>query len=216
LLRFADAPDHVRDARGCLSPDERRRADRFHAAADRHRFALAHSFARLVLAEHLAVHPRDVPVARSPSGRPVLADTALAFSLSHCRDYAAVAVGPAPFIGVDAETVRDDVEPVDLARHCFADTEADVVAGVGGASARAVFAQLWACKEAFVKAIGLGLAYPLDRFTVSGVANGHPVLGDVEARYGPSSAWSLVLRTPEAGCHVAVASRTDPTDVTQC
>ena len=62
-------------------------------------------------------------------------------------------------------TERADWPP--LARSFFSGAENAALAALAPEAARTAFFACWARKEAFVKALGRGLSYPLDAFTVS-------------------------------------------------
>jgi 4'-phosphopantetheinyl transferase len=67
------------------------------------------------------------------------------------------------------------------------------------------FFNCWTRKEAYVKAIGEGLAHPLDRFSVS-LAPGVPArLEHVEENPAEAARWELVAVTPAPGFIGAIA-----------
>jgi len=196
-----------------LSEDERRRATDFRFACHRERFVLSHAFTRWVLAAYLNVHPREVPLIHSSTGKPCVASGAtaagesLGFNLAHCATHAVVAVAPTIFVGVDVEHHQGDLDVPGIAERYFARSEAEMLRALPRTQADANFLRLWTCKEAFVKAIGLGLVYPLNRFVVSEVERGKLEYSQVESAYGPASSWSLGTLMPTLGCYVAVAVR---------
>jgi len=107
-------------------------------------------------------------------------------------------------VGVDVEQHRLGVDALGIARRYFAWEEAETLSALSLEEVDTHFLRLWTCKEAFVKAIGLGLSYPLDRFVVSGLKHGEPEYSSVEPEYGPPSAWSLRTWALAPNCYVAV------------
>lgn len=90
-------------------------------------------------------------------GKPFLKkDCGWHFNISHCRKLAACAVAQSP-IGVDVEKIRHFPELV--LKRCFTEREAELIKN--SSNSDLTFFQLWTLKEAYVKAIGRGLSYPL-------------------------------------------------------
>lgn len=90
-------------------------------------------------------------------GKPALKDNpGLHFNISHCRELAVCAVAKCP-VGVDAEKIRSF--PENVLRRCF--TEREITYVKNNPDPDMAFFQLWTLKESLVKAIGIGLSYPL-------------------------------------------------------
>jgi 4'-phosphopantetheinyl transferase len=196
--------------RAVLSSDERERADRLRFETDRARYTIAHAYFRFVLAQHLGLtDPADVPLTSGANGEPLIASAragALRCSLSHARDHVAVALAPTA-VGIDVEEYREGTEIERIAQRYFAPEEAAELRALEPDAARERFVQLWTCKEAFIKAIGLGLAHPLDGFAVRGLGAGVPRYAGIPVEHGGDDAWTLATRSLGAGAHAAVAVR---------
>jgi 4'-phosphopantetheinyl transferase len=104
-----------------------------------------------------------------PHGKPVLTWPVedILFNLSHTGGLALVAIAGSGRVGIDAETVRSEIEVEELSRRFFAPAEAAEILALSPDARLAAFFNCWARKEAFVKALGGGLSVPLDRFQVS-------------------------------------------------
>jgi 4'-phosphopantetheinyl transferase len=96
-----------------LSEEEAARAAAFHFPQDRVSYEASHVGLRLLLGARLGCPPDAVPLAREdclgcggPHGRPVLADGALHFSLSHTRTLSLIALARRR-VGVDLEAVPE-------------------------------------------------------------------------------------------------------------
>jgi 4'-phosphopantetheinyl transferase len=199
-----------------LSADERARAARLRFDADRDRYVVAHAYMRLILAQHLGMDdPAAVPLERGANGEPLLAHTnananmnderPLRCSLSHAREHVAVAVSAHAAVGIDVEELRDGVDTEAIARRYFAPEETAELLALARDAARERFIQLWTCKEAFLKAIGLGLAHPLDGFAVRGLGTDAPRYAGIGAEHGSDAGWTLATYDLGAGAHAAVA-----------
>lgn len=156
-----------------LDEREKRRADAFSHLEDRLRFIAAHGFARDVLAGYAGCEPEDVGFAFSEVyGRPALLEGGLDFNLSYRGDWALLGVSTVQ-LGVDIERhiVIDDIEG--FAMNFFSEKErenmkiaADNRQWAIPNSQKELFFRQWTLKEAYIKAIGVGLSYPLPMFSV--------------------------------------------------
>jgi 4'-phosphopantetheinyl transferase len=118
------------------------------------------------LAAHLGVRPETLAFREGPFGKPELVGHHLRFSLSYSQERMLLAIGDAA-LGCDIEWIDPDLDWRPLAESLFAPEERDALARLPEAAARRGFFACWSRKEAFVKAIGQGLNYPLDAFAVS-------------------------------------------------
>jgi 4'-phosphopantetheinyl transferase len=171
LLRLEATPAKFEQLRALLSPDEASRAARFLRNADRERFTISRGRMRQVLAQYLAADPRDIQFAYENQGKPFLKKTAahapLHFNLSHSHQLGLLAVSSTSPVGIDIEHAKDTLDAPGLAKRFFSDAESAIIAGAPDADAlRRRFYTCWTRKEAFVKALGSGIAGGLDCFDV--------------------------------------------------
>ncbi len=165
-LLAEQAPDAMRDPRllALLSEDEAVRLDRYRQPRDRLHFLLARVLTRRVLASYLATQPDELRFHASAQGKPKLLDHALHFNLSHSQGAVVCAVSASHEVGVDVEDASRDRQLLDLAERYFAPDEAEHLRRLDACHRPAAFFAIWTLKEAFVKALGQGLAFPLDAF----------------------------------------------------
>jgi 4'-phosphopantetheinyl transferase len=108
-------------------------------------------------------------------------------------------------VGVDIEQIRALDDAASIAGRFFSAAENRAWLAVPDEQKPAAFFNAWTRKEAFIKAVGDGLSYPLDRFDVS-LAPGEParllrVAGEPEA----TSRWRIEALEPAPGYAAAVA-----------
>lgn len=153
-----------------LGPDERARAEGFRRSIDRHRFIGRHLHLRDVLAIYLGVAPDRVPLAAPLHEPPRLtsgeAASDLRFSLSGSADRSAIAIAWHRPVGVDIERIDPSVDTMSVARTLFSRGECAALDAASPDRRRALFFRIWARKEAFVKALGLGFGRDLESFDV--------------------------------------------------
>jgi 4'-phosphopantetheinyl transferase len=170
-----DVPAGDRDQ--LLDAAERDRAASYLRAADGARFAASRAALRRILGRYLGIDPAAVRFDTGTGGRPVLANGPyghdLQFSLSRSAGVAVVAVsaGPGPrpasalLVGADVEAIvpraglADLADLTDLAAARFSPAEAACIASAGCAgSPLRSFYRHWTAREAWLKAMGAGLA----------------------------------------------------------
>lgn len=161
-----------------LDGRERARLNAFLFAADRRDFAAAHALLRRVLSRHGGLLPQSWAFETSVFGKPAIAegqteDPPLTFSLSHTRGLVACAVGRAADIGVDVESLdRMAGDPGEIATRYFSPLEVQNLQMQPPSERRGRFIDVWTLKEAYLKAIGLGLSHPLNSFAFEFAADG--------------------------------------------
>ena len=154
-----------------LSAEERARAARYRVDRLGEQFVLARAALRLGLARVLGVEPRRLQFAAHSTGKPYLAWPASSVEFSTARsDELAVGVcTSARRIGIDLERVvaRPDLDEV--ARTRFTAAEVVALHAQPPLARTHAFYRVWTRKEAVLKALGVGLAAPLDAMPVEGV-----------------------------------------------
>lgn len=153
-----------------LSEAERARAALFATDALRNRWLTAHVAMRRILARELGVRPDEIAYGAGTAGKPFIASPAgsgVEYSFSDSGDLALLAVGRGGALGVDVEAHRPISDLEGVAERFFAPEERIALFALPEAERRAGFYRLWTRKEAYIKAIGTGLGYALDRFVVT-------------------------------------------------
>lgn len=206
-----DMPENaLAEARACLSTRERARADAFLRGEDRRHFTAARSWLRRVLGTYLDRAPSDVAFGEGPHGKPRLLETPggregeFDFNLSHSGGHALLVVSPGLEIGADIEAIREIEEKV--AHRFFSAAEVRALVALPVGKRRDAFFRCWTRKEAYLKALGSGLAAPLDGFTVS-LGEGEARLLEVAGEPGEAEAWQFVHLDPAPGFVGAIAAR---------
>ncbi len=210
VTRLAMGPEAVRASAVLLSDAERVRASRFAFDRDARRFIAARARLRQLLAARLGVRPALVELVYGPHGKPALAgagvDSDLRFNVSHRDDVAVYAFASGREIGIDVEAIRMIRDADAIAARLFSRREKEAYRALEPRDKPLGFFNCWTRKEAFVKALGDGLSYPLDRLEVS-LAPGEPVrILRVDHTPGDDCGWRLVAFPPAAGFVAAVVA----------
>jgi len=188
-----------------LSDDERERRDRFHVQRDRDEYAMAHALLRTTLSAFGDRPPDAWRFVTGPHGKPAPADghSRLSFNLSHARGLVACAVTAGADVGIDVEAVTRAIDWRAIASRYFSPAEAEAIDRVDSAGQAIRFFELWTLKEAFIKALGVGLSQPLKTMTFSVERDG--AIGFLPPPGIRANAWQFGLFAPSADHRLAVA-----------
>ncbi len=147
-----------------LSADERRRAERFYFEQDGQRFIVARGLLRTILSNYLGIPAACLQFDYGHRGKPAIAETQLRFNLSHSHSLALYAITIDRNLGVDLEFIRPITEAGQIAKRYFSRRENDIFQALTPDQKPAGFFYHWTRKEAYLKAVGDGLAVNNDDF----------------------------------------------------
>jgi len=192
----------ARQLEDSLAADEQLRADRFEFARDRRRFVVRRGALRVVLGWYLGTSPEQLQFECSRYGKPSLAAQAgvppIRFNLAHSAELAVIAVTHGREVGVDVERLDTRFDSLEIAERFFSPREAAGLRGRSRSAQTRAFFHCWTRKEAYLKARGLGVTWPLDRVEVS-ASPGHAALLSVFDDPAELSRWSVQDLNPEPG-----------------
>ncbi len=194
-----------------LAEDEQARARRFLRAQDAERYRLGRGWLRCLLGHYLKKRPELLRIEYGRHGKPYVLDLAapstLHFNLAHSGNLLLVALGRHRALGVDLEAQRADVNCELLVQRFFSQQEEAEFFALPIALRRDAFFRGWTCKEACLKALGTGLAMPLDRFEVAMTPDANLRLRADSTNDCAPDGWLLHSWTPRAGYAAALAIR---------
>jgi 4'-phosphopantetheinyl transferase len=153
-----------------LTPDERARCARFAFDELKAEYLLTRALCRTVLSRYADVRPQDWRFDSNAYGRPEIAAPAgavpLRFNLSNARSLVACVVTRRADAGVDVEETARAEAPLEIAEQFFSADELRELRALPAAEQGRRFFDLWTLKESYIKARGLGLQIPLERFSM--------------------------------------------------
>jgi phosphopantetheine--protein transferase-like protein len=157
-----------------LSPDENERAAAIDDLTERRHFMARRSFQRLFLSDLLGLDklPAAIAIIHQIDTRPVCLDAPelhLSFSSSGNTFIACASTHNA--VGIDIERKRTIANVSALAKRFFSPQEADALATLPVAEQDLHFLYYWTAKEAALKAIGKGIVFGLNTFTVDRIGD---------------------------------------------
>ncbi len=190
-----------------LNPDTKARSSNMSAAQQR---AVRRFYLRLLLGAYLGLPGKDVRIERRIKGRPELdkgqSRGEIDFNTSRSGGSYLIGISSGAAIGVDLEdAVRKSGKPRALAKRYFSQSEIKALAAYEHEDLHRTFIRTWACKEAMVKASGLGIANQLRRFSVEVDHCKPPAV--LQMLDDDPQAWRLGIATPVENYIAAVAVR---------
>jgi 4'-phosphopantetheinyl transferase len=185
------SPLQVEVGRGLLSTDERERADRMVTQTLQNRRAAAQSILRDVLARYLAISPSRIVFSLGERGKPSVQGSDLEFNMSHTEDLALIALTRTHPIGVDIEFIKTSKYHESIVEKNYSPQEFAQYQSLPEGEKLEAFFRGWTRKEAYIKAIGLGLYYPLEKFTVDLASKEDRAMLSIEGSTERASTWFL-------------------------
>lgn len=172
-----------------LDTGELSRAAAFKNPLLRRRFIAVRGALRSTLADYLQADPASLRFTGNAHGKPALLDQPLFFNISHTGDHLAIAVADQPRIGVDIEQIRARSGLADIAQRCFSTQEFSHWQSLPENLRLTLFYRLWTKKEAFVKAVGRGLALGLEHCALE--MPDAQSFASLPAAYGTATDWQV-------------------------
>ncbi len=191
-----------------LTPQERQQQARFFFEKDQHRYLVTRALVRTVLSRYAPIDPADWTFEPGVHGRPAITNPhplaqRLRFNISHTNGLVVLAITVGREIGVDTESTQRNA-PLEVADRFFSEREAQAMRAMPLADQPLRFWELWTYKESYIKARGMGLALPLDRFSF-----GFPNPAGTTIRFEPGlvddpGRWRFWQLKPDAHHRVAI------------
>jgi 4'-phosphopantetheinyl transferase len=132
---------------------------------------VARAALRHLLGRELGIPAADLEFEYGPHGKPALCSRrhgeALRFNVSHSADLVLIGLVRGREIGVDLEFHRGMNDRDQVATRFFSANEVREYLQLADEERKQAFYDCWTRKEAVIKAIGRGLAFPLSGFDVS-------------------------------------------------
>jgi 4'-phosphopantetheinyl transferase len=202
-----------------LSRDEYQKAMRYYRPVDRDRFIVGRGILRKIISAYLALPADQLRFTYNEYGKPAVSDDqndcALNFNLSHSAELILYAVTRERVVGIDIEYIREDFATLEIAEHFFSKDEVEALKSLPTDQRTIGFFNCWSRKEAFIKAKGMGVSYPLDRFTVSLAPGEPPALLKVDDDELEVARWKMYELNPGAGYAAAMIVTEPPVTLKQ-
>lgn len=191
-----------------LSAEEKQRAACFLRQKDRQRYYFSHVMLRIVLAYYLSIDPQHIIFKYNSFGKPSLwqavTEPEICFNMAHSKDMILVVVTCRAAVGVDVEFIRELQDAHQIVTQNFSPEEQRYLIGSPEQEFKDRFFTCWTLKEAFVKAFGMGLSYPLKKFNIINSHTETPISGWMTLRRSADKKWYQLPFQPHPCYRAAV------------
>ena len=185
----------VHALRAVLSEEELKRAERFHFDHHRRHFIAGRGILRHLLSLYTGIEPGQLQLEYTRNGKPFLPGmdgaSGIRFNLSHSGGIAIYAFTRGREVGIDIEYQRpiDDMDRI--AERNFSVREYTTLGTLPEQQRLDAFYLCWTRKEAFIKAIGEGISFPLQQFDVTLIPGEPAQLLSVDGSAEKAGRWSM-------------------------
>ena len=148
----------MRELNSSLSVDEQERRDSYSSIKHQQTFIAARGILRDIVARYVDARPSDIVFSSTRWGKPYLQNSVISFNLSHSGDCIIYAITHKGRVGVDIELMRIDIKREQLATRILSHEEYEkLFRGKSAQEQLTNFYRCWTRKEAYAKAISMGL-----------------------------------------------------------
>jgi 4'-phosphopantetheinyl transferase len=129
----------------------------------------------------------------------------LHFNVTHVEGMALYAIACEREVGIDIEIQRQMIDAMSIAERFFSPLENQMLRALPLPEQPIAFLRCWTRKEAYIKGLGIGLALPLDQFSVTLTAHEPAQLLRTEHNPAAAEHWLLRELVPGSGYIAALA-----------
>ncbi len=164
----SDHKDKIDQYWELLTDQEKQKAEKFRFYKDRSCYIIARGTLRNLLGAYTSQDPKEITIDYGFHGKPShKSKSNIQFNISHSEESIVLGFIKDYDIGVDVEKVKDGIEIENIARSFFSEEEVHALLELKKEDHLQAFYNCWTRKEAFIKAEGSGLSFPLNKFVVS-------------------------------------------------
>jgi 4'-phosphopantetheinyl transferase len=180
--------------RELLSPEESKQADKFIFEKDRFRYTITHGALHILICAYTGVNEKLINYIQGKYRKPGLQVSSwkkLYFNLSHSGNFILYAFSWDLELGIDIEQIRDMQDSDSIIERFCSEKEKAEYFSIQKENRTQAFFKCWTRKEAYIKARGDGLYFPLNNFTVSIKPDTQPALIEVKDEPLENDRWKL-------------------------
>lgn len=148
-----------------LSKEEKDRISKYKFKFLRDRHTVSKGLLKSFISNYLNIETEEISFVQNefgkPSLQPELNEIGLQFNVSHSEHLGMFAFTKAHELGIDVESIQETSNLHEIIDMCFSDFEKEWFYKSEPGLQKELFYNVWTGKEAFIKAIGTGLSFPL-------------------------------------------------------
>jgi 4'-phosphopantetheinyl transferase len=163
-----------------LSSEEKKRSQKFRFEKDINGYIFKQGVLRKILGNYIKIPPNEIIITLNEFGKPKISNAPsnhhIDFNISSSNSLVALAFAFSRNLGIDLEYLNLELNIYDILPLLFTHQEAQRFEIVENTDHLSHVLQLWTLKEAYVKAIGVGLHKPLKDISFVLNSNSKPYL----------------------------------------
>lgn len=154
-----------------LSVQEKTHAKKFINTYLSEKYIISHGVLRYLLAFYTKNNPQTIEYEKNQFGKPFLKNNVslIQFNMSHSKDYAAYILALDCQVGIDIEWKGKNIDVQELTNFVLTAEEAIIFKKLKSDEKLNIFYNVWAKKEAILKAFGQGLSYSMNQLEIMNV-----------------------------------------------
>lgn len=161
---------------GLLCEQERNRVNEFYFETSKLRFIVSRGMLRILLSYYTNISSSNIDFCTNKYGKLFLKNyPELQFNMSYSNKIICYAFTLFHPLGVDVEWKNPDFDISTVIEFVLTPTEQKFFMGANLEEKSSIFYEIWSKKEALVKAIGVGLSYPIHTIDVIHVNSMEPI-----------------------------------------
>lgn len=200
--------------RSLLAPDDQMRIQRLKTRQLRNRHTVAKGTLLSLISFYTNQSPHQIEIEPPLFHKPALAERTnpggLQFSISYSKHIAVYAFARKRLLGVDVEEVVPMSDWQLLAGLCLSDYEQEWFRQLAPEAKPDTLLAIWTVKEAYLKAIGTGLAIPPASVELAFTQTDGFRLHKTPDQYNRGRSWRIFLLFPVSGFAAAVVAEAGP------
>lgn len=202
MIDLARLPIDVQRCERLLDSSEVIRAGIYLNNQDREWFVARRGILRMMLERYTGQPADSIKFERNSHGKLSVSSAPIFFNISHSQDRIALAFGLADQIGIDIERVEPIPDIAELVEKWFSPEEKKGFSLIDPRKKMDAFYHVWTQKEAFIKAVGLGLSFPLQDVCMSVDPDKSGKV--IRIRHGQARLWKIAAYALDPGWKVAL------------
>ena len=155
---------------------------------------------KFILSGYIGVDIQNITFSYNEFGKPEILHSLnplnLQFNVSHSGDLGIMVVTIGNSVGIDIEKITDLENMDEIINLCFSDQEINFMTGLDKPFKTEIFYKIWTGKEAFVKALGTGLSFPLKNISFRLNDNRTLIIDEIFLQRDPYNNWQVYNFNP--------------------
>lgn len=140
------------------------------------RYIVSHGILRCILSYYIKQPPQSIKFIHNEYGKPFLKKSDVQFNMSHSHNIVCYVIAFNCIVGIDIEFYDNTLDIIELLELVLTSREIKLFNTVATSDKHKVFYNLWTKKESLVKAIGLGLSYPINTVETLPLISGNKIV----------------------------------------